>query len=165
MSKLPQEYQGSDFEQFVIESREYAGELTIEVEAAHIVAVCETLKVHFGFNYLSDLTGVDYYTDEKRFGISYNLVNLNESKRMRITVRLEESKAEIDTVIPVWPAADWFEREVYDMYGIKFSGHPDLRRIFLPEDFQYYPLRKEFPLIGIPGSLELPEKDPPKPYR
>ncbi|MCB9235326.1 MAG: NADH-quinone oxidoreductase subunit C [Bacteroidia bacterium] len=165
MSTLPQEYQDSEFESYVIETREYAGELTIEVKAEAILAACQILKSKFGFNYLADITGIDYYTDNKRFGVSYNLVNMGEGKRIRVTARVEESKPELHSVTTVWTAANWFEREVLDMVGIHFRGNHDMRRIFMPEDFEYYPLRKEFPLIGIPGSIQMPEKDPPKPYK
>lgn len=154
-----------DIQDFVIGKTEYAGEVTIEVRAGAIVQVCETLKTKFGFNYLADITGVDYYTDEKRFGVSYNMVNLTDKKRLRVSVRVEERDPTVHSVVSVWPSANWFEREVYDMFGIRFGSHPDMRRIYMPEDFEYYPLRKEFPLIGIPGSIQTPIPDGPKEYK
>lgn len=154
-----------DIDDFVIGKSEYAGELTIEVRPSAIVQVCEILKTKFGFDYLSDITGIDHYTDEKRFGLAYNIVSIAEKKRLRITTRLEERDPSIHSVIDVWPSANWFEREVYDMFGIRFGSHPDMRRIYMPEDFEYYPLRKEFPLIGIPGSIELPTPNAPKEYK
>ncbi len=165
MSNLPSDYTGKGLESYVIDTREYAGEITMEVKPEDIVAVCNTLKSALGFDYLSDITGIDYYTDSKRFGLAYNLVSLASKKRIRILARVNESDPVIDSVTGVWPAANWFEREVFDMVGVKFAGHPDLRRMFMPEDFEYHPLRKEFPLIGIPGSIQMPEKDPPKEYR
>jgi NADH-quinone oxidoreductase subunit C len=157
------EYQ--EIEDFIVDTKEYAGELTIEVRPSAIVEVCTTLRDKFGFDYLADITAVDYYTDEKRFGVSYNICNLKDPKRLRIMARIEEKNASIDSVIKVWPAANWFERECWDMMGIRFNHHPDLRRIYMPEDFEYFPLRKEFPLIGIPGSIETPEPAPPKEYK
>ncbi|MEM6270074.1 MAG: NADH-quinone oxidoreductase subunit C [Bacteroidota bacterium] len=157
------EYQ--EIEDFVLKAKEYAGELTIEVRADSIVEVSRTLRDKFGFDYLADITAVDYYTDELRFGVAYNLCNLTDRKRLRISVRVEEDDPVVDSVIDVWQAANWFERECWDMMGIHFAGHPDLRRIYMPEDFEYFPLRKEFPLIGIPGSIQTPEPAPPKEYK
>lgn len=159
-----QKYQEA-FSDVIVETREHAGELTIEIKPEALVDVSNTLKSMFGFTYLSDLTGVDYYTDENRFGVSYNLVNIESKKRLRLTARIaDEETPTIDTVSGVWTAAMWFEREAWDMLGIRFKGHPDHRRVFMPEDFEYHPLRKEFPLIGIPGSIETPPPAPPKEY-
>jgi NADH-quinone oxidoreductase subunit C len=157
------EYQ--DIEDFIVGTTEYAGEMTIEVKAAAIVQVCTVLRDKLGFDYLADITAVDYYTDDLRFGVSYNLVNLEGKKRLRITTRIQENDPSIDSVVSVWQAANWFEREAWDMMGIRFHHHPDLRRIYMPEDFEYFPLRKEFPLIGIPGSIQVPVPDPPKEYK
>jgi NADH-quinone oxidoreductase subunit C len=154
-----------EIQDWVVGVTHYAGETTIEVRAAAIVQVCEILKNKFSFDYLADITGIDYYTDEKRFGVAYNLVSISGKKRLRILARIEEADATIPSVVKVWPAANWFEREAWDMVGIRFSGHPDMRRIYMPEDFEYFPLRKEFPLIGIPGSIQTPVPDPPKPYK
>jgi NADH-quinone oxidoreductase subunit C len=154
-----------EIQDWVVGVTYYAGETTIEVKPAAIVQVCEILKNKFGFDYLADITGIDYYTDEKRFGVAYNLVSISGKKRLRILARIEEGDPTIPSVIKVWQAANWFEREVWDMVGIRFSGHPDLRRIYMPEDFEYFPLRKEFPLIGIPGSIQTPIPDPPKTYK
>lgn len=153
------------FSDVIVATREYAGELTIEVKSEAIHEVCKTLRDLFGFTYLADISGVDYYTDENRFGVTYNLVNIEGRKRLRITARIaDEEHPRIDTVSDIWQAANWYEREAWDMLGIHFKGHPDLRRIFMPEDFEYHPLRKEFPLIGIPGSIETPPPAPPKEY-
>lgn len=157
------EYQ--EIQDWVTGVTQYAGETTIEVKATAIVQVCQILKEKFGFNYLADITGIDYYTDELRFGVAYNLVNLNDKKRLRILVRVDEHEPTVHSIVKVWDSANWFEREAWDMYGIRFSGHPDMRRIYMPEDFEYFPLRKEFPLIGIPGSIQLPTPDGPKEYK
>lgn len=154
-----------EIQDWVVGTTNYAGETTIEVKAAAIVQVCEILKEKFDFNYLADITAIDYYVDGNRFGVAYNLVSLAGKKRLRILARLPENEPTIHSVIKVWQAANWFERECWDMMGIKFQGHPDLRRIYMPEDFEYFPLRKEFPLIGIPGSIQVPTPDGPKEYK
>lgn len=154
-----------EIQDWVVGTTYYAGETTIEVKAAAIVKVCEILKTKFGFDYLADITAIDYYTDDNRFGVAYNLVSLTGKKRLRILAKIGEHEPTINTVTGVWPAANWYEREAYDMMGIRFFGHPDLRRIYMPEDFEYFPLRKEFPLIGIPGSIQVPTPDGPKEYK
>jgi NADH-quinone oxidoreductase subunit C len=157
------EYQ--EIQDWVIGVTHYAGETTIEVKASAIVQVCQILKEKFGFTYLADLTGIDYYTDSLRFGVAYNIVNMEAKKRLRIVVKVDEHEPTVASVVKVWTSANWFEREAWDMVGIRFAGHPDLRRIYMPEDFEYFPLRKEFPLIGIPGSIQVPVPDPPKEYK
>lgn len=149
----------------ILESSTYAGEISVEVDARNIHPVLRILKEKFGFNYLCDITATDMFTEENRFRISYNLVNLDSKARIRVSCRVSESKPEVESVTSLWKSADWYEREAYDMVGVVFLNHPDLRRIYMPEDFEYFPLRKEFPLLGIPGSIQVPEKDPPKTYR
>jgi len=134
----------------------YANELTIYVPAEDIVAVMRVLKETYRFTYLVDLVALDRYQDEQRFELAYNLFNLKENQRLRVKTYLEEASPEIDSIVEVHPSANWNEREAFDMMGIQFRNHPDPRRMYLPEDFDYYPLRKEFPLIGIPGTLPLP---------
>lgn len=160
-----QKIEGSSFQDFIVEVRGHAGEMTIEIKSEQLVEVVQVLKNEFGFNYLVDITASDHYTDEKRFELSYNLISHANGQRLRISTFVEEDNPKVDTITSVWKGASWMEREAFDMLGIQFEGHDDLRRIYLPEDFQWYPLRKEFPLLGIPGSLELPEKDPPKEYK
>jgi NADH-quinone oxidoreductase subunit C len=98
------------------------------------------------------------YSPEERFEVIYQLYSLKHKEYLRLKIRVPESGVKVPSVVAVWPTANWHEREVYDMFGIEFEGHPDLRRIYMPEYFEYYPLRKDFPLLGIPGSLPLPEK-------
>ncbi len=164
-NQLIEKIKESNFHDKIVDVRSYAGEMTIVVHSQDIVAVCKSLKEQFGFSYLADISTVDHYTDENRFEIAYNIVNMADRQRLRISTFVEEDDPSLDSVIPVWGAANWFEREAWDMMGIRFNGHPDLRRIFLPEDFEYHPMRKEFPQLGIPGTLEMPEKDPPKDYK
>lgn len=141
------------------------GELTIEVKSTDIFATLKVLKENFGFEYLADICATDLYTEKLRFEILYNLTNLETYDRIRVKCRVDEGSPKLDSVTPLWHSANWHEREAYDMMGIIFEGNPDLRRMFMPEDYEYFPLRKEFPLIGIPGSIQMPEKDPPKPYK
>ena len=143
----------------------YAGELTFIVEQESLFEFLKYLK-NEGFDYLVDIVSIDHYTDDDfRFEIHYNIYNLSSNIRIRVKSRLRGEYPEVESVVSLWKSANWYEREVYDMMGIRFKNHPDLRRIYLLEDFEYYPLRKEFPQLGIPGSLPLPEKDPPKEYK
>lgn len=144
----------------VIEVYQSSGDTFIRIEADALIDISNHLKNELHYIYLSDVFGIDRYTSEKRFEVVYNILSLRDLSRIFIKVRCDEENPEVESVTSVWPAASWFEREVYDMFGVHFRNHPDLRRIYLPEDFQYYPLRKEFPLLGIPGSLELPSTTP-----
>jgi NADH-quinone oxidoreductase subunit C len=136
----------------------YANEHTVFVETSKIADVCAYLRADFGFDYLSDLGGIDRFTDEDRFEVFYNIISMERGKRIRLKVRVDEEDPVVPTIVNVHPSADWNERECWDMLGIKFEGHPDLRRIYLPEDFEYHPQRKEFPSLGVPGSLPLPSQ-------
>jgi len=143
-----------------VESREFRGELTVVVPKDRIVEVCSFLKndADLAYEFLSDLCGIDMYTPEKRFGVIYNLLSLKNRHRLRIKTFVEEENPKVQTITGIWGTANAHERETYDMFGIIFVGHPDLRRMYMPDDFEYHPLRKDFPLMGIPGSLPLPKK-------
>ncbi len=145
----------------ILESGEFRGELTVVVPKERIVDVCRFLKSdqEFRFDLLADLCGIDMYTPKQRFGVIYNLYSLKKKHRIRLKTFMEENDAVIPTVSGVWETANWHERETYDMFGIQFKGHPDLRRIYMAEEFEHFPLRKDFPLMGIPGSLELPKNN------
>ncbi len=138
----------------------YAGETTVFVEKGVIADVCRFLRDDVGFDYLSDMVAIDRFSEDDRFEVAYNLVAIRARKRLRLKVRVGEDDPVVPTVTGVWPAAGWHEREAWDMMGIRFDGHPDHRRIYMPEDFEYHPLRKEFPTLGIPGSLPLPPGTP-----
>ncbi len=148
------------FESSLIEINQYRGDTIVRVQPEPIVDICSYLKEEQRFIYLVDVFGTDRFTPDDRFEVVYNMVSLRDQERLFLKARLSEKEPAIDSVTPIWKGANWFEREVYDMFGIHFNGHPDLRRIFMPEDFQYYPLRKEFPLLGVPGSIELPSSTP-----
>ena len=139
---------------------EYANEQTVFVARERIADVCRFLRDELQFVYLADIGGVDRFTDDDRFEVYYNLVSFQRQKRIRLKVRVDEDDIHVPSVTGVYRAANWNEREVYDMLGIRFDGHPDLRRMYMPEDFEYHPQRKEFPQLGIPGSLPLPPQTP-----
>ena len=138
----------------------YAGETTVYVDRARVADVARFLHDEAGFDYLSDMGTLDRFTEEERFEVFYNVLSLAHRKRLRIKVRVEEHDPTVPTVTGVWPAAGWHEREAWDMMGIRFDGNPDHRRVYMPEDFEYHPARKEFPTLGIPGSLPLPPREP-----
>jgi len=141
-------------------SREFRDELTVTVTVDVLVRVCEFLKTdpELAFDMLIDLTAVDMYRPEARFEVVYLLYSLKNTRYLRLKVTVEEERATVPTVTGVWPAANWHERETFDMFGIRFAGHPDLRRLYMPEEFEHHPLRKDFPLMGIPDSLPLPRR-------
>jgi NADH-quinone oxidoreductase subunit C len=148
------------FPESLLEVYQSSGDTFMRIEADSLLDVTKYLKEDLHYVYLSDIFGIDRYTSDERFEVVYNLLSLKTQARIFLKVRCEEENPEVDSVTPVWKSAGWNEREVYDMFGIHFRNHPDLRRIYLPEDFEYYPLRKEFPLLGIPGSIELPSTTP-----
>ncbi|MBE2186599.1 MAG: NADH-quinone oxidoreductase subunit C [Rhodothermales bacterium] len=133
----------------------YAGETTVFVAKGRIAEALQRLHAD-GYSYLADLGGLDRFTEDDRYEVFYNVCDLHRGRRLRVKTRVDESDLHLPSATGVYRSANWFEREVFDMFGLVFDGHEDLRRMFMPEDFQYYPLRKEFPLLGIPGSLPLP---------
>ena len=124
------------------------GELTLEIAAEHIGAVCAYLKQSQDFVRLSTVTGVDWYPAEPRFEVIYHLHSPERNERLRLKCRLAGANPEIDSVTAVWRGAGWYERETFDLFGVQFRNHPDLRRIMLPEDWEGYPLRKDYPVTG-----------------
>jgi|FLOH01.1.fsa_nt_gi NADH-quinone oxidoreductase subunit C len=144
----------------VLERVVYAGERTVRISTDSLLEICTWLKETQGFTYLADLAGIDRFTEEDRYEVFYNLVNMTKGKRLRVVIRIDEESMTAPTLCDIFPAANWNEREAWDMFGLRFEGHPDLRRMFMPEDFEYHPLRKEFPLLGVPGSMALPPQVP-----
>jgi NADH-quinone oxidoreductase subunit C len=146
-------------ENLILETSEFRSDFAIIVPAEKIVDVAKILKEdeELAFNLIEDVTAIDWARRKNRFTVVYHIYSLKNNFRIRIKVNLQGE--EIPSVTSVWSGANWYERETYDMYGINFTNHPDLRRMYMPEEFEYYPLRKEFPLRGIPGSLPLPEKN------
>lgn len=121
------------------------------VRAGDVFAILRHLKDDAGFDMLIDITCVDYleYPDATdRFGVIYCVLNLSTGERLVLKTMLNEPELTLPSAVPLWKGADWMEREVYDMYGIEFEGHPDLRRILMPEEFSAFPLRKDYPLRG-----------------
>ena len=124
------------------------GELTLEIAREKIVSVCGFLKYDRKFVRLSTVTGVDWYPAEPRFEVVYHLHSVEANERLRLKCRLAGNDAEIDSVTEVWRGANWFERETFDLFGIRFRNHPDLRRIMLPDDWEGHPLRKDYSVTG-----------------
>jgi NADH-quinone oxidoreductase subunit C len=150
----------TQFRDSITSASEFRGELTVVVKKEDLVRICDFLKhdEELKFELLEDLSGVDMYTPTDRFQVVYHLFSLKNRYRLRVKVLVDESDLKVPTISSVWSTANWHEREAYDMFGIVFGGHPDLRRLYMPDEFEYYPLRKDFPLMGIPGSLSLPQK-------
>lgn len=148
------------FPKLKIDIADFRGELTISFEKSFINPVCKFLKSdsELEFLFCTDITAIDWATRKNRFTVVYNIYSTKNNFRLRVKANVDESDCIIDSVTSVWKSANWQERETYDMYGIKFNNHPDLRRMYMPEEFEYHPLRKDFPLTGIPGSLPLPKK-------
>ncbi|HVP50644.1 MAG TPA: NADH-quinone oxidoreductase subunit C [Terriglobales bacterium] len=125
-------------------------ELTIVLKRGAIREACAILRDDGGlqFNFLADVTCVDWYPNEPRFEVVYHLLSIPRHERLRLKVRLSGDDPSLESVTPVWPSANFFEREVYDLFGVRFAGHPNLRRIMMPEDWEGHPLRKDYPVEG-----------------
>ena len=150
----------SKFPNSVIAVNEFRGETTVHIKKEDIVEVCRFLRDDGSslFDYCSDICGADAYTPENRFEVIYNLYSTVKNHRIRLKVFTDESDLHCPSVTSVWGGANWPERETFDMFGIIFDGHSDLRRMYMPEEFEYFPLRKDFPMMGIPDSIPLPRK-------
>ena len=134
-----------------ITTSEFRDNFRVIVPPAQLYVVLEHLKQAAGFDLLVDITAADYlhYPDAKdRFGVIYALTNTTTGERIYVKVFLNEPDVSLPTAFPLWKGADWMEREVYDMYGVEFEGHPDLRRILMPDEFTSFPLRKDYPMRG-----------------
>jgi len=141
-------------------SQEFRGEFAVTVAADAIAKVCSLLRddAELAFDMLIDLTAVDRFRPVKRFEVVYHLYSLTHRRSLVLKALVDEDRPELPSVTGIWASANWHERETFDMFGIKFAGHPDLRRLYMPEEFEFHPLRKDFPLMGIPDSLPLPRR-------
>jgi NADH-quinone oxidoreductase subunit C len=137
--------------QAVAEVIEFRGETTVVVPSQHIVRAAEFLasEPSLRFKFLSDLTTVDRFPLEPRFELNYHLLSIERNLRLRLRVRLPGMEPVVASVTGVWPTANWHERENFDLFGIRFQGHPDLRRILMPDEWEGHPLRKDYPVEGF----------------
>jgi len=134
----------------VEEAGSFRGEVTLHIRPQSLRRVCEFLRdaPELQFKFLADLTAVDHYPQEPRFETVYHLLSLKLNERLRLKVRLPGTDPRVESMVAVWPAANAFEREVFDLFGIVFEGHPFLERILMPEDWEGHPLRKDYPVQG-----------------
>jgi len=123
------------------------GELTLTIAAEEICAAAATVQVA-GYNFFEDMTAVDWFPSSPRFQLSYHILSHADKEYIRLRVVLEGDSPSVASITPVWPSANFYEREVFDLFGIRFEGHPNLRRILMPDDWQGYPLRKDYPVEG-----------------
>ena len=142
------------FGELISAPAEFMDEITLNVaDCERIVEVCAFAKKELGFDYLADISSIDNYGEDPRWTIAYELYGISNETYIRLKTSISEEKSQLPTVTTVWRTADWHEREIYDMMGIRFSGHPDLRRILMWEGYPHFPLRKDFPLGGKPTDL------------
>ncbi len=142
------------FADAIVGKTAFRGETTLTVDRDAIAAVCRFLRDHeaCAFEFLTDLCGLDLLPSTPRFAVVYHLFAPRPNRRLRLNVFLPAEDPVVDSVVPVWETADWHERECFDLFGIRFRNHPDLRRILLADDFEGHPLRKDFPLEGTVSS-------------
>ena len=132
------------------EALEFRGELTLIIPRERLLRIADFLRTdsQLEFNFLSDISPVDRFPMEPRFEINYHLVSMDRRERIRLKVRIAGNDPVMPSVTSVWPTANWHERESFDLFGIRFEGHPDLRRILMPDDWEGHPLRKDYPTEG-----------------
>lgn len=136
------------FADTVLSAHSYLGQDTVVIAESHLVQLAEFLRddSELRFNYLMDVTAVDYWKEKPRFEVVYHFFSLEKRLRLRVKVPVDEPDLEVDSLSSLWSSANWYEREVYDMFGVKFRGHPDLRRILMYPEFEGHPLRKDYPI-------------------
>jgi NADH-quinone oxidoreductase subunit C len=132
---------------------DFRGERTYTISADELRNIAKSCQGNLSFDYLLDITSIDNFLEEPRFEIVYHLYSMLYGLHLRLKLKLSEENGVLDTVSDIWPTANWHEREIYDMMGIKFTGHPDLRRILMWDGYPFFPLRKDFPLAGLPSDM------------
>jgi NADH-quinone oxidoreductase subunit C len=140
------------FPEAIVDARKEPDGIALYVDPGQIVAVCEYLKVHEGYEQLAGITAVDWWPRSPRFEVVYLLHSYGRNLRTRLLVRLDDETAEVDSICRVWRGANWYEREVFDLFGIRFRNHPNLERILMPADWEGHPLRKDYPVHGLKYS-------------
>jgi NADH-quinone oxidoreductase subunit C len=155
---IAQELREAEGDDAVVDTVFFRGRATVEVEPAHIGAVLERLRKR-GYGFLASVHGVDYYPEEPRLGVHYELLDMSRVDRMTVKLRVATDAPAVPSVTDEWPTANHQEREVYDMFGVVFTGHPDLRRILMPEDYEGHPQRRDFPIGGEPVIFTYNEHD------
>ena len=144
---------GQAFGEKVQHRTEFRGEMTYAIAVSDLREIAKFCCAQLTFDYLLDITSIDNFGEEPRFEIVYHLYSMPHGAHLRLKVTVPEEVAALDTISDIWPTADWHEREIYDMMGIKFNGHPDLRRILMWDGYPFFPLRKDFPLEGLPSEM------------
>ncbi len=132
---------------------EFRGETTYTISASDLREIAKFCRDELSFDYLLDIASIDNFGEEPRFEIVYHLYSMPHAVHLRLKLKVSDDVGAVDTVSDIWPTANWHEREIYDMMGIKFNCHPDLRRILMWEGYPYCPLRKDFPLEGLPSEM------------
>jgi NADH-quinone oxidoreductase subunit C len=132
---------------------EFRCETTFTIAANDFREIAKFCRDELSFDYLIDITSIDNFGEEPRFEIVYELYSMPFAVHLRLKLKVSEDVGAVETVSDIWPTANWHEREIYDMMGIKFNGHPDLRRILMWDGYPFYPLRKDFPLQGLPSEM------------
>jgi len=132
---------------------EFRGETTFAIAAGDLREIAKFCRDEVSFDYLIDITSIDNFGEEPRFEIVYELYSMPLAVHLRLKLKVPEEPVAVDTISDIWPTANWHEREIYDMMGIKFKGHPDLRRILMWDGYPYFPLRKDFPLEGLASEM------------
>lgn len=143
----------SRFASELVEEKEFRGEISLSFRAGDLPKVARFCREELGFDYLLDVSSVDHFGEDPRFEVVYELASIDHEAHLRLKTKVGEDDPEVPTVCDIWPTANWHEREVWDMMGIRFSHHPDLRRILMWEGYPYHPLRKDFPLEGLPSEM------------
>ena len=132
---------------------EFRGETSFTIAAGDLHEMAKFCRDELSFDYLLDITSIDNFGEDPRFEIVYHLYSMPHGVHLRLKLRVLEELGAVDTISDIWPTANWHEREAYDMMGIKFTGHPDLRRILMWDGYPFFPLRKDFPLEGLPSEM------------
>ncbi len=141
------------FQNNILLKNSFRDELSLTVTKDSLIEIMTFCRNDLGFDYLVDLTAVDNLGTNPRYEVVYELYSYSDSCHLRIKVGVDESEREVSSVVGLWPTANWHEREAFDMIGVTFSGHPDMRRILMWEGYPYYPLRKDFPLAGKTSDM------------
>ncbi len=137
----------------ILAKTEFRGETTFLITKEDLREIAKSARDELSFDYLLDITSIDNFGEEPRFEVVYELYSMSLAVHLRLKLRVSEDDATIDTVSDIWRTTEWHEREIFDMMGLRFNNHPDLRRILMWEGYPFYPLRKEFPLEGLPSDM------------